>query len=160
MKKPPKKGKVVRLVKRARMPTRTTRARIAYLKPDPSAWPVVKVFISPNRRHMRTQAQWVDRSRTCARTQGQVFSWQKGPRRRAHLVRGRIVARMYLNVDDLKAEPAELMAHECAHAGMAWARWRRVDLTNMEHGEEVLCYAVGRMMTQLNNIAYKFGVFG
>jgi hypothetical protein len=76
-----------------------------------------------------------------------------------HIVRpGMIIARMYLNVPDLRAKPGEIVSHECTHAGMAWARLRKANLRVMP-GEEVLCYAVGRMVAQVNSIGYAMGVW-
>ena len=69
-----------------------------------------------------------------------------------------MVARMYLNVADLKNKPGEIISHECTHAGMAWARLRRANLREMD-GEEVLCYAVGAMVRQVNTACYAHGVW-
>ena len=78
-------------------------------------------------------------------------------RRRVALAGG-VVARMYLNRRDLRERPSEIVAHECTHAGMAWARFRGESLRNMR-SEEVLCYATGRMVAQVNRIGYAEGVF-
>lgn len=145
-------------VKRLRIPTCATRARVHYIKPDPAAPQVVKVYVAANRLHMRATVQFIERQDHGLRCMGQVWSWTNGPLERPTLKRGRIVARMYLNADDLRAHPSEIVSHECTHAGMAWARWRRAELTGMV-GEEVLCYAVGRMVKQVNRIGFMMGIW-
>ncbi len=69
-----------------------------------------------------------------------------------------MVARMYLNMDDLRKQPGEIIAHECTHAGMAWARLQKANLDHMP-GEEVLCYAVGKMVEQVNRIGHAIGIW-
>jgi hypothetical protein len=71
---------------------------------------------------------------------------------------GLVFARMYLNAKDLRERPSEIIAHECAHAGMAWAELRKADLSKMP-GEEVMCYAVGVLTAQVNSIAHRTGVW-
>lgn len=71
---------------------------------------------------------------------------------------GRVVARMFLNLHGLRKRPSEIVAHECAHAGMAYARHCRANLSVMP-GEEVLCYAVGRLVKQLNRVCYAHRVW-
>lgn len=71
---------------------------------------------------------------------------------------GGMVARMYLNVRDLRERPSEIVAHECGHAAMAWARLRGANLRRMP-GEEVMCYALGRLVSQVNRCCYASGVW-
>lgn len=146
--------------KRQRIPTRMTRARIHHIKPDHGAPHLVRVYVSPNRRHMRATVRFIEGADNGPFCMGQVWSFLKGraPRARPSLKRGQVVARMYLNADDLRAKPSELVSHECTHAGMAWARWRKAKLADMV-GEEVLCYAVGRMTSQVNRIGFMMGIW-
>lgn len=67
-------------------------------------------------------------------------------------------ARMFLNVKDLKARPSEIVAHECGHAAMAWARLQRANLRQML-GEEVMCYALGRLVAQVNRVCFASGAW-
>lgn len=157
MKKVPRRVKTVRS-KIPRLASRASRARIAYIKPDPSKPHVVKVFISPTRLHMRATVRFIEGEDHGYRCMGQVWSWLKGPRERPFLKGGRVLARMYLNADDMRAKPADIVSHECTHAGMAWVRNRKANLSKMV-GEEVLCYAVGRMTEQVNRIGYTMGVW-
>lgn len=150
--------------KRQRIPSRASRARIHYIKPDHDKPQVVKVYVAVTRRHMRATVQFIEREDNGLWCMGQVWSWSKGPRnsngprKRPSLKHGRVVARMYLNVDDLRSKPSEIVSHECTHAGMAWARWRKAKLADMV-GEEVLCYAVGRMTDQVNRIGFMMGIW-
>lgn len=74
------------------------------------------------------------------------------------LLYGRVVARMWLCVYDVRTIPTELVSHECAHAAMAWARWRGVDLSTMP-GEEVMAHALGRLVNQVSHICRVAGVY-
>lgn len=69
-----------------------------------------------------------------------------------------MVARMYLNTKDLRERPSEIVAHECGHAAMAWARLRGANLRRMP-GEEVMCYALGRLVSHVNRCCYAAGVW-
>ena len=84
---------------------------------------------------------------------GLVRSWHNKIDKRPVIRPGMLVARVYLNVADLREKPSEIVAHEATHAGMAWARMRRANLHRMV-GEEVLCHATGRMVAQLNRALY------
>lgn len=64
-----------------------------------------------------------------------------------------VVGRMFLNAQDLRRQPSEIVAHECTHAAMAWARLRRANLDRMT-GEEVLAHAAGRLVRQVNRVCY------
>lgn len=144
--------------KRLRVPVRASRAQVHYLHPDPDKPHRVKVYISPTRLHMRATVRFVEGRDHGLLCMGQVWSWEKGPRKRAHLIRGAIVGRMYLNTDDLRRNATEIPSHECTHAAMAWARLQRANLSQMP-GEEVMCYAQGRMMRQLTNLLYAVKIF-
>ena len=69
-----------------------------------------------------------------------------------------IICRMYLNERSLRQRPSEIVAHECGHAAMAWARFQRANLHVMP-GEEVMCYALGRLVRQVNAVCYAHGVW-
>lgn len=141
------------------LPVRAARASVHYLRPDPDMPHVVQIYLSPDRRHMRTavwmkEADWA----ACPRTAGMVRHYTSKADRR-HVVRpGHIIARMFLNTADLRRHGMEIISHECAHAGMAWARLRRANLGRMA-GEEVMCYATGRMAEQVNRVAQAAGVW-
>lgn len=65
---------------------------------------------------------------------------------------------MWLNADDVRANPAELVSHECIHAAMRHMKNRKVDLSNVV-GEEALCYTAGSLCRQINNRLHEMGVF-
>lgn len=135
-------------------------ARVFRVMPDPGLPFIVEVRIARNRRHMIDEMRRVDDfiDGDWSRTQGLVRSWSsKRDGSAVYRPRG-LVARMYLNVADLRKRPSEIVAHECTHAGMAWARLRRANLRHMP-GEEVLCHAVGQMVRQVNSVCYAHGVF-
>ena len=100
----------------------------------------------------------IDSHREDAETQGMVRHWYGKVTGRFSIRPRGIIARMYLNERDLQNRPSEIVAHECTHAGMAWARLRSAKLNHMP-GEEVLCHAVGQMVKQVNHYLYAFGVF-
>lgn len=140
--------------KRQRIPLRASRARVHYIKPDPDLPYRVKVYMSPTRVQMRTTIGYVEGSwKACPRTMGMVCSssGRAGGRQ--------VVARMFLNVVDLHRKGMEIISHECTHAGMAWVRLRRANLGHIP-GEEVLCYAVGRMAQQVNRIGQMHRIWG
>lgn len=70
-----------------------------------------------------------------------------------------VVGRMFLNAQDLRRKPSEIVAHECTHAAMAWARLRRANLNHMP-GEEVLAHAAGLLVRQVNSVCYAANAFG
>lgn len=141
-------------------PERVPVARRYRVMPDPVSAPryLVEVYIAKDRRHMRSLANLKHDPlehecmglvrHYCHRT----TSW-----RRAALANG-VIARMYLNRRDLRARPSEIVAHECTHAGIAWARFRRETLYGMR-SEEVLCYATGRLVSQINRVCHAEGVW-
>lgn len=74
---------------------------------------------------------------------------------------GRMTGRfncIWLNRQDLRRNPSEIVSHECVHAAMRYATNKRANLSEME-GEESLCYAAGTMMRAITNRLYKLGVF-
>lgn len=149
-----KRIKVERSVHRNRL----SAGRVNRVHPDPSRPFIVEVRIARDGRRMRGLMNFHDGERLAASCErncmGLVRTWQHPKTRRAGIVRARgIVARMYLNVRDLRARPSEIVSHECAHAGMGWARFQRANLNHM-HGEEVLAYAVGNLVRQVNRVCF------
>lgn len=69
-----------------------------------------------------------------------------------------LFALMWLNVEDMKKRPAEIVAHECVHAAMRHIANKKVDLSNMA-GEEALCYVAGSLVQQINDRLHKAGAF-
>lgn len=74
------------------------------------------------------------------------------------VVRGQVVCVMYLNAKDIQDDGANIIAHECTHAGLAYARNRRVNLDDMP-GEEVAAYAVGRLTREVCAIARQMRIW-
>jgi hypothetical protein len=133
------------------------------IRPDPKLPFVVQLRLASSPRRMREQVRFDDGDEDGLRTgndyAGLVRSWF-GPRtRRAAVVRPRqIVARMYLNARNLRDKPSEIVAHECTHAALAWARFRMANLSVMD-GEEVACFAAGHLVRQVNIACYASGVW-
>lgn len=128
---------------------------------------VVVVRIARNIRHMRAERLRLGFSDLGPLCEGSVSSINAKPHCSALYPRG-VVAHMFLNVASLRARPSELVAHECGHAAMAWARFRRANLSIMgssmwpsrkAHGEELLCYAIGELVRGVNCAMYAAGVF-
>ena len=144
--------------KRQRVPLRP-RARVHYLRPDPAMPHLVQLFLSPTRQHMRATVYMKDNDwAACPDTAGMVRHYFSRATGRYAVRPGLIIARMFLNAADLRHGGTEIISHECTHAGMAWARLRSANLRHMP-GEEVLCYAVGRMTRQAVNLCHAAGVW-
>jgi hypothetical protein len=154
-----KRAKVDRRVHR----DRTRPGRVFRVRPDPVSPVVVEIRITKDRRRMREAMEFHDGRELAdwceTKCMGLVRSWHS-PRTGRHTVtRNRhLLARMYLNERDLRYRPSEIVAHECTHAGMAWARLRRANLRVMP-GEEVLCHGVGRLVSQVNRVCFAHGVW-
>lgn len=153
------RAKVERNVPRARLyPARMFRA-----KPDPSRPFIVQVFIARDRRRMRQAISRHEGSDFAATVEQECMGlvrhsyWARQGWRFA-ISPGQVVARMFLNVRDLRERPSEIVSHECGHAAMAWARFSRANLGHMV-GEEVMCYALGRLVAQVNRSCYAHGVW-
>lgn len=137
--------------------------RIYRLKPDPSFKLVnveVRLFRSQIEMNM---GRYAYEGRTANfsdhRTLGFCCDYyRKTGQRQPRLIWRHVVARVYMNVKDIRREPVDLPIHELGHAALAYARYRRADLKTIE-GEEVACYALGRMAAQLNEILRANGAF-
>lgn len=153
-----------RPVTKRQKPTKTAKtnprsfSRRFEVKPDPALPYIVEVRIARSRAHMRGEMMRIDGHTDDPRTEGLCRHWYD--RRSGQTIarpRG-IVARIYLNAQGLSGRPSEITSHECCHAAMAWARFKRANLHYME-GEEVMCYALGRLVAQVNRICYAAGAF-
>lgn len=136
--------------------------RVFRLHPNESMPFVVELRIARDRRRMREAIDFHDGKKAAdsveSECMGLVRTWHSR-RLKVSVTRPRLlVARIYLNERDLRAKPSELVAHEATHAGMGWARLRRAQLGHMP-GEEVLCYAVGVLVHQINRACYAHGVW-
>jgi hypothetical protein len=151
-----------RMKRPRRRPSFNAAARVFRVKPDPSKPFHVEVRIARTRLLMNGEQRRLDHEeREDPRTMGLVRHWlqRRGRRVARYVVRPRgLIARMYLNVNDLRARPSEIVSHECTHAGMAWARLRGANLRVMA-GEEVLCHAVGRLVAQVNRVCFAMKVW-
>lgn len=151
-------------VERAIHRDRLRPARVFRVRPEPALpWFHVEVRISKSRRAMRGEMSYCDGQEFAMTVErecmGLVRTWWSPRTRRAGITRKHgLVARIYLNTPDLRSKPSEIVSHECTHAGMAWARFRRANLHNMP-GEEVLAYAVGRLVQQVNRVCFAHGVW-
>jgi hypothetical protein len=149
-----KRMKVERKVHRERL----SAGRVYRVYPDFRRPFVVELRLARDGRRMRGLMDFHDGKKLADEVErecmGLVRTWW-GPRtRRAGVVRRRqMVARMYLNVRDLRAHPSEIVPHECVHAAMAWARFQRVNL-NVMPGEEIMAHAAGRLVVQINRICF------
>lgn len=137
-------------------------ARLFRIHPDVEAYPraVVQVRLCRDTRRLCDsirQCGW-DLRQGDNDSAGLVKSFGRRASGRQSMLHGRVVAQMWLSVRALQNRPGEITAHECGHAAMAWARWRRANLAIMP-GEEVMCYALGRLVAQLNRVCYAAGVF-
>jgi len=142
-------------------------ARLFRIHPDPAEYPraVVEVRLCRDTRRLcdsLRQQGWPlcdgdDDSAGLVRSGFGRLARRPGTRW-SGLMHGHVVAQMWLSIRALQSRPREIVPHECGHAAMAWARWRKANLGHMP-GEEVMCYALGRMVAQVNRICYAAGVF-
>ncbi|MCO5355064.1 hypothetical protein [Acidovorax kalamii] len=81
---------------------------------------------------------------------------------------GRLTGRfacMWLNREDLRANGAEIVAHECVHAGMRHMANRGLNVQQPGNGwsvhdnEEALAYTVGHLAKLINDRLHRLGVF-
>ncbi len=135
--------------------------RVYRIHPDAEDWPraVVEVRIVRSRVHLAEsiRQQGLTAPPAWQQTHGCVQSFNSRFGRPAY-VNGRIVAQMWLCAKDVQSNPADLIAHECGHAAMAWARLRAANLGKMP-GEEVMCYALVRMANQVNRALHAYGLW-
>jgi hypothetical protein len=151
MKKRPRPQRRTRVkVVRLTHANRSLPARRVRVHPDPRRPFVVEVRIARNRRHMHEEIRRLDRQDEDPRTQGMVRSWHSTLQQQPVIRPRGVIARMYLNVSDLRRRPSEIVSHECTHAGLAWGRLQRANLRRME-GEEIVCHAVGQLVRQINH---------
>lgn len=94
---------------------------------------------------------------------GLVRTWQ-GPRtgRAGVLLPRMVVARMFLNVRDLRRCGTLVISHECGHAALGYARFLGIGLGAAQRSmpaEEVVCYAIGELTSQIVRGCYARGVW-
>lgn len=158
-KRRPKPQKRVRMkVERKVHRNRLRPCRVVDAYPDPNSPFKVEIRLCPNRWAMRNEINFHEGEKFAKTVErdcmGLVRSWWSPRLRLAGVARpGQIVARIFLNAKDLRRQPGEIVSHECGHAAMAWARFRRANLFVMP-GEEVMCYALGRLVARVNTACY------
>lgn len=122
----------------------------------------VELRVSRTRRLMHNEIQRISGSGDLPdrRTEGQCSSWHTNYTRvERPVLRSRfLVAVIFVNAQDLRRNAAEVLAHECTHAGMAWARYRRANLAVMAD-EEILAHAVGHLHWQACHAMVLAGVW-
>lgn len=137
-------------------------ARLYRVRPDPALPFVVEVRIARNRQRMHEEIGRCDGEAAIRDLEvdcmGMVRSYYSKVDGRPVIRPGGLVGRMFLNRDDLRRKPGEIVSHECGHAAMAWARLQGANLSRMA-GEEVMCYALGRLVAQVNRVCYAAGAF-
>jgi hypothetical protein len=139
--------------------------------------PPVQIFrVKPQRKHCaqvevrltRTRVEmyavlWRDNqsqmSFTDHYTVGCCKDYRKSVGKRPSMGWRHIVARVYLNKEDLRHHGTDTVVHETGHAAMAWARYQRADLST-NAGEEVMAYALGFMAQEINNNLHARRAFG
>lgn len=138
-------------------------SRVCRIYPDRAAYPhaVVEVRLCRDRLRMaqavRQQGHTTGHDLALESAGMVIGSWRRATKTDS-LRAGRMVARMFLSARSVRNWPTEIISHECGHAAMCWARWRRANLDEMP-GEEVMCYALGRLVAQLNHYMIAWGVY-
>lgn len=128
------------------------------VRPDPSSPLIVEVRIANTLRHMYGEWKRLEGEADRNDYAGRCQTWHDKITKRAAIRPRGVVARIYLNKQSLAGRPSEIVSHECAHAAMGWARLRRANLAHMP-GEEVMCYALGRLVAQVNRVCYAAKAF-
>lgn len=147
-----------RHIKRVKVMPRSASRRFV-VRPDPDMPHTVEVRIARTISAMRGEFRRLDGNKDCDDSAGLCRSWQNKITGKPAVRPGMMVARIYLNAQSLSQRPSEIASHECAHAAMAWARHRGANLRHMA-GEEVMCYALGRLVAQVNRVCYAARAFG
>jgi hypothetical protein len=132
--------------------------RVFRVRPNPSEPFMVEVRLATSGRRMRELMNFHEGEKCAKSVEGEclglVRTWYSKRRRQSAVVRPRqLVARMYLNIRDLRERPSEIVSHECVHAAMGYARLKRARLSIMP-GEEVLAHAVGNLVREVNKVCY------
>jgi hypothetical protein len=148
VKKPPKRIRKRHPLMPDRLPGRLHRVYFDAAHPRY----ILEIRIARTNRHMRTLGHR-DGDPIEPECMGLVRHYVKRIGGARSTLRNGVVASMWLNRRDLTRKPSEIVSHECTHAAMAWARLRGEHLLNMR-SEEVLCYAVGRLVAQVNRVCY------
>lgn len=151
--------KVQRLVKRERVKVIHKQAhqervfsRRWLLEPEPGKPFKVELRIARTRHLMRTEIKRLTQNEVEPECRGAVTHYRHSFGHKHRVVSGQRVAIMFLNAKDIQDDGANIIAHECTHAGLAYARNRRANLAHMP-GEEVAAYAVGYMTREVCAIA-------
>lgn len=155
VRRPKPERRVRRKAERPLALARVMPARRYRVWPDAARFPhlVVEVRLCRDMRRLRQAYRWSCDPEPKQLVGGGVESWHIVQSGRPVLQRGGVVARLYLNRREVMERWTEVPAHECGHAAMAWARWCRANLAEMP-GEEVMCYALGRMTAQLMRVLW------
>jgi hypothetical protein len=147
--------KVDRLVKRVRVKVihkqahqERVFARRWSLEPEPGRPFHVELRVARTRHLMRTEIRRLTGTEVEAEFRGAVTHYQHKFGHVHRATPSQRVAIMFLNAKDIQYDGANIIAHECTHAGLAYARNRKANLDHMP-GEEVAAYAVGYMMRQV-----------
>lgn len=147
--------KVDRLVKRVRTKVIHKQAdqehvfaRRWTLEPEPGRPFKVELRVARTRHLMRTEVKRLTGTEVGPECRGAVTHYRHKFGHVHRVTPSQRVAIMFLNAKDIQDDGANIIAHECTHAGLAYARNRRANLAHMP-GEEVAAYAVGYMMRQV-----------
>lgn len=150
--------KRVRRIKRRVKVLPRSKSKRFMVHPDPGLPHRVEVRISRTRAGMLGELRRIDNVHDADECAGLCRTWNRKFTGRPAIRPGMVVARMYLNAQSLNRRPSEIVSHECGHAAMGWARLRNANLRRMA-GEEVMCYALGRLVSQVNRVCFASGAF-
>lgn len=133
-------------------------ARRWLLEPEPGRPFRVELRVARTRHLMRTEMLRLHGTAVEAECRGAVNHFVHKFGHKHRVIPRQRVAVMHLNAKDIQEDGANIIAHECTHAGLAYARNRRANLDHMP-GEEVAAYAVGYMMRQVCAIARQMRIW-
>lgn len=120
----------------------------------------VELVITRTRKQMHKAIKEAEYKAPPKQAAGECWSWSRMQTACTVPSRGRrVVARIYLNQDDLRYKASEIVPHESAHAGMALARYTKANLAEMG-GEEVMAYSTGWVSARISTILWGAGVVG
>jgi len=162
--------------KRVKVAGRNSTSRRMFTPIEPGRPHLVELRYARTKSLRRAEMRRLDHCTSLDRSGASCISWSIKTTGRPTINKPRrVVARIYVDKQTLMRMGApEILAHECTHAGVAWARFRGAKIDERSNrqrvgkpigervandDEELLCYAVGRLVQRLNNWLYAQGLY-
>lgn len=162
--------------KRVKVAGRNSTSRRLFAPIEPGKPHLVELRYARTKALRRAEMRRLDHCTDLDRSDASCISWSIKTTGRPTISKPRrVVARIYVDKQTLMRGGApEILSHERTHAGVAWARFRGAKIDERSRrqqrgkpiggrqasdDEELLCYAVGRLVQRLNNWLYGQGLY-